>query len=314
MSDGGFDVLVIGEVLVELSSPDPLRSAREFGLSFSGDALNAAAASAAAGASVGLLACIGDDDLGDALSDRVGELGIDASLLRRVPLPNGVYFVSHDSQGDRQFAYARRGSAGSTLGPTDVDAAGAGASAALVASGVTQALSPSCAAAVERAARLVHESGGIVVYDPNFRPRLTQATAARQALAHLAPLVSVATPSCPGDTLPLLGSDDPATAAHGCLELGVTAVAVTCGADGIVYADSGGAELVLDGLQPPVIVDATGAGDVFTGTIAARLALGDDIEEALELGLAASSLSIGGRGGAGAIPTLAETRRHRRAG
>ncbi len=81
---GGFDVLVLGEILVELSAPEPLRSARSFDLSFSGDALNAAAAAAAAGAAVGLLACVGDDDLGEALIDRVRELGIDTSLLRRV--------------------------------------------------------------------------------------------------------------------------------------------------------------------------------------------------------------------------------------
>lgn len=313
MSNDGFDVLVLGEVLVELSAPEPLRSARSFELSFSGDALNAAAAAAAAGASVGLLACLGDDDLGDALVDRVRELGIDPSLLRRVHGQNGVYFVSHDSEGDRQFVYARSGSAGSLLGPGDVDAAAGGQSTALVASGVTHALSPSCAAAVERAAQLVHDSGGIVVYDPNFRPRLTEPPAARKALVSLAPLVSLATPSCPGDTLPLLGTDDAAAAARACLDLGAAAVAVTCGAQGLVYADNGGTELTLDGLRPPAIVDATGAGDVFTGTVAARLAVGDEIEEALELGLAASSLSIGGRGGAGAIPTLLETRLHREA-
>ncbi|HXH87392.1 MAG TPA: sugar kinase [Gaiellaceae bacterium] len=305
-----FDVLVLGEVLVELSAPEPLRSARTFELSFSGDALNAAAAAAAAGASVGLLACIGDDELGAALAERVAALGIDPSLLRRVPAQNGVYFVSHDSEGDRQFVYARRGSAGSTLGPDDVDASGAEESSVLVASGVTFALSPSCAAAVERAAQLVDAAGGIVVYDPNFRPRLTEPPAARQALARIAPLVDLATPSCPGDTLPLLGTHDPVAAARACLELGAAAAAVTRGAAGVVYADGNGAGLALDGLSPPALVDATGAGDVFTGTVAARLALGDRIEKALELGLAASSLSVGGRGGAGAIPTLAETRLH----
>jgi 2-dehydro-3-deoxygluconokinase len=310
VSGRDFDVLVLGEVLVELSSPDPLRSARSFERSFSGDALNAAAASAAAGASVGLLACVGDDDLGDALIDRLGELGIGTSLLRRVAAQNGVYFVSHDSEGDRQFVYARRESAGSTLGPEDVDVMAGAQCGALVASGVTHALSASCAAAVERATQLVHDAGGIVIYDPNFRPRLIEPLAAREALARLAPLATLATPSCPGDTLPLLGTDDPVAAARACLELGAAAAAVTCGADGLVYADRG-AELVLAGFRPPSIVDATGAGDVFTGTVAARLALGDNITEALELGLAASSLSLGGRGGAGAIPKLAETRLHR---
>ena len=41
---------------------------------------------------------------------------------------------------------------------------------ALVVSGITQALSASCAAAVDAA---VSAAGGHVVYDPNFRARLT---------------------------------------------------------------------------------------------------------------------------------------------
>jgi 2-dehydro-3-deoxygluconokinase len=51
-------------------------------------------------------------------------------------------------------------------------------------------------------------------------------------------------------------------------------------------------------------VDATGAGDVFTGTVAARLALGDPLADAVRLGIGAASLSVGGRGGTGYIPSL----------
>jgi 2-dehydro-3-deoxygluconokinase len=58
----------------------------------------------------------------------------------------------------------------------------------------------------------------------------------------------------------------------------------------------------------PEAVDATGAGDVFVGTLAARLALGDSLPEAASLGVGAASLSVAGRGGTGHIPALAETR------
>jgi 2-dehydro-3-deoxygluconokinase len=303
-----YDVMVLGEVLVELSSPEPLRHAREFALSFSGDALNAAAAAAAAGATVGLLARVGDDELGDAIVDRVAELGIDPAPIRRVAGQNGIYFVSHDPAGQRDFVYARRASAGSTLGPDDIDATvGLAASSVLVASGITQALSASCAAAVERAVAVVREAGGTVVYDPNFRSRLTTPGDARRALARVAGLASLITPSCPADSLPLLGTDEPAAAARACLALGARAAAITCGDRGVVFAD-GRRELAIDGVRAPRVVDATGAGDVFTGTVAARLALGDEIEDALRLGVAAASLSLAGRGGAGAIPSLAQTR------
>ena len=73
-----------------------------------------------------------------------------------------------------------------------------------------------------------------------------------------------------------------------------------------------GQELVeLSSTDPLRAVAATGPGDVFTGTLVTRLAHGDSIEEAPQSGLAASSPLLAARGGASAIPTLAETRPHR---
>ena len=303
------DVLVVGEVLVELSSPLPLEDTQLMHLSVSGDALNAAAAAAAAGASVGLLTRVGDDELGTRIVRFCEEHGVDTALIRRVPEPNGLYFVSADPDGEREFVYVRRGSAASGLTPADVDAAGAGAAAALVVSGVTQALSPSCAAAVERAARAVHGAGGQVVYDPNYRRRLTSPEAARSAFAAIAPLAALVTPSSPGDALALLGTDDARDAAAACLRQGARAVAVTCGARGVLL-DRGDGPLELPALPAPVVVDATGAGDVFAGTTAARLALGDDLVDAVRLGGAAAALSLAGQGGTGRLPSLAEAREH----
>jgi 2-dehydro-3-deoxygluconokinase len=60
----------------------------------------------------------------------------------------------------------------------------------------------------------------------------------------------------------------------------------------------------------PRIVDSTGAGDCFAGTLTARLALGDGLLTAVRLGSAAASLSLAGQGGTGHIPTLPETRAH----
>jgi len=329
-----YDVLVVGEVLVELSADGPLRGSDRLTLSFSGDALNAAAAAAAAGASVGLLARIGDDELGDALTAHVERCGVSTALLRRVREPNGMYIVIPDPDSVGGFVYMRRGSAGSTLAPDDVRGVSA---RALVVSGIGQAISESAAEAVELAARTVSEAGGIVVYDPNFRARLTTEAAAREAFARIAPWVSVALPSHPVETRALLGVDTPAAAVAACRRLGVGAVAVTCGAEGVLVglpassADAPGAaadvpvsspDVPEDGdalLAPPAdaagagtdhfvpaarvpaIVDATGAGDAFAGTLAARLALGAELLDAVGDGVAAAARSLGGRGGTGWI-------------
>ena len=288
------DVLVVGEVLAELSSDGRLQDAAVLRLSFSGDALNAAAAAAAAGASVGLLARIGDDELGDALAAHVAACGVRTEWLRRVPRPNGLYIVTPAPDANGGFVYVRRGSAGSTLEPADIDSAPE--CRALVVSGIGQAISSTAAAAVELAARRVYDAGGTVVYDPNFRPRLTTAAVATEALRRIAPSVSVAIPSHPVETRSLLGADEPEAAAAACRRLGAEAVVVTCGAEGALLSDGTGTSHV-PAAPAPGIVDATGAGDVFAGTLAAALANDEPLDGAARAGTRAAALSLGARGG-----------------
>jgi 2-dehydro-3-deoxygluconokinase len=299
------DVIVLGEVLVELSADGELHGGADLRLGFSGDALNAAAAAAAAGARTALLARIADDELGDALQRRVAELGVSTELLRRVPGQQGIYFVAADPTGRREFVYARRGSAGSGLDPADVAAAGVEDAAVVVTSGITAALSQTASAAVDEAARRARR----FVYDPNFRPRLTTPEQATAALARVAPHAELVTPAWPGEARALLGADDPAAAARRCRELGAAAAAVTCGGEGVVL-DDGRSLTRVPGVPAPALVDQTGAGDSLVGTVAARLALGDDLVTAVRLGCAAASLSLQGRGGTGHVAPLSETRDH----
>jgi 2-dehydro-3-deoxygluconokinase len=201
----------------------------------------------------------------------------------------------------------RRGSAASGLGPADLPEAALERARALLTTGVACAISESSAAAVERAVSLVRGAGGVVVYDPNYRRRLTSAESAARMLRRLAPAADVVTPSCPGDSGALLGTDDPESAARSCLRLGARAVVVTCGPEGAVI-DGGSGTARVRPAPVPRLVDATGAGDVLAGTVAARIALGDDLETAARLGCSAAALSLGGPGGTGHLPTLAETR------
>jgi len=299
------DVLVLGEPLVEVSASEPFRDGATVRLAFSGDALNAAAAAAAAGAHTALLARVPDDELGDALVARVTELGIDTGAVIRVPGQHGVYFTHSDPSGRRQFAYARSGSAGSTLCPDDVAAVVEDAGVVL-AGGITAAVSESAAAAVLHAA----ERARRFVYDPNFRPRLTSAEKAVATLRRVAPLAELVTPSWPEEARTLLGLAADATphaAVAAARALGAAAVALTRGSDGVLVGTA--AEVVaVPAAPPPRVVDQTGAGDVFAGTVAARLALGDELLDAVRLGTAAASLSVQGRGGTGFLPTLAQSR------
>lgn len=308
MTSPAVDVLVLGEVLVEISSTSTWADGATARLGFSGDALNVAAASAAAGARTALVARVPDDDLGDALVARAAELGIDVRHVVRVPGgQHGVYLSHADPHGRRQFAYARAGSAGSRLSPADLDDALLRGAGVVVASGILAAVSDSGARTVVHAARRATR----FVFDPNWRPRLTSASAAAALLHEVAPLAAVVTPSWPTETSALLGLPErlPATeAATAVLDLGCGAVVLTCGADGAVVAHGDRIEVVPP-VPPPAVVDQTGAGDALTGTVCARLALGDDLVDAVRLGGAAASLAVQGVGGTGYVAGLDESLR-----
>jgi 2-dehydro-3-deoxygluconokinase len=112
-----FDVVAMGEILLEVATDVPFGHGVPAQLGISGDALNVAAAAAAAGARTALLAVLPDDDLGQAVAARIAELGISTDLLKFRPGQQGVYLVHCDPDGQREFSYARSGSVGSTLGP-----------------------------------------------------------------------------------------------------------------------------------------------------------------------------------------------------
>jgi 2-dehydro-3-deoxygluconokinase len=303
------DVVVIGEPLVELSAPVALTCAETLEIAVSGDAANSAAAAAAAGARTALVGRVSDDDLGRRILRFCAERGIDTAAVLAVDAPSGIYFATADPAGTREFTYVRRGSAGSELARADIDAAPVRHARVVLFSGITHALSATAAVAVEHAARSVAAAGGMVIYDPNFRPRLTTPAAARAALEAIAPHATLVTPSSPGESRALFGTADPEAAAAACLALGAAAVAVTCGPGGVVV-DSGAGPVLIPAAPAPEVVDATGAGDVFAGTVAARLALGDALMAAVALGVAASALSVAGRGGTGHLPSLDEIRAH----
>ncbi|QCP00693.1 sugar kinase [Arthrobacter sp. 24S4-2] len=300
----------MGEILVEVATDVAFGHGVPAQLGISGDALNVAAAAAAAGARTGLLAVLTDDDLGQAIAARIRELGISDELLSFRTGQQGVYLVHSDPEGQREFSYARTGSVGSTLSPDDVDPVVFSTAKAVIASGIACAISASSRAAVLKASGLSRR----FIFDPNFRPRLTSVEEATAVLTDLAPRTFLATPSFPGETSALLGCATPKEAAAKLRSLGASNVAVTCGAEGIQLAgdlmDGSSDSSWIDSIPAPAVVDQTGAGDAFVGTLTARMVLGDSFPVAARYGAAAASLVVGGKGGTGFIPTFDQTRTH----
>lgn len=97
------------------------------------------------------------------------------------------------------------------------------------------------------------------------------------------------------------------TEAMGCeIEaLPVEAVVITRGAEGAEWR-AGGSPVLHQPAFAAEVVDTTGAGDCFTGALAARLAEGAEPADALRFAAAAGALQVGRAGTAGAMPLRAE--------
>ena len=85
--------------------------------------------------------------------------------------------------------------------------------------------------------------------------------------------------------------------------------------DGMLVRTSGGDGIVVEGdrrftVEPPGVtpVDTTGAGDTMNGFVAARLANGASLREAIETGAVAGALSTQAESARAGIPTLEEVR------
>jgi 2-dehydro-3-deoxygluconokinase len=299
------DVLVIGEVLIEVSMTQPLASGVAATIGFSGDVLNSAAAAAAAGARVELLTRLPDGDTGNAMLDFASALSIGTAWTLRQPGEPGVYLNQTDAGGARQFVYARGNSAARSLSVLDLPVGIIDELPILLSTGITCAISESARELVLEACRRART----MVYDPNFRPRLSSVSSAKETLRVIAAEHAILTPAWPSETQALLGVDTAREAAAACLDLGAAAVAITCGERGVLVHDGTRSEWI-PAIAAPSVIDQTGAGDAFAGTLAARLAVGDDLWTSAELACAAASLSVTGTGGLGTKPSLDKTRLH----
>lgn len=303
-----FDLIGIGECMVEFHSAEPLASASQLQRAYGGDVLNALVANQRLGGKTGFITAVGDDPFGSGLLAAWRDEGVDISRAFERPGDNGVYFISVAPSGERAFTYRRHGTPASQLGPEDLDPAYIASSHWLLLSGITQALSPTAQAATLAAARIAADAGVRIAYDPNYRPRLWAMQgglpAARAAFDEIAPFADWLLPSHPADAV-LLGADeslaeDLDTAFAVAVRFAERAphVALKCGADGCILAHSGAVRHV-PGVKADKVVDTTGAGDCWNGSFLFHL---QQTGSPLDAALAANRRAAAKLAYRGAIP------------
>jgi ribokinase len=216
--------------------------------------------------------------------------GIDAAMVEVVDgEPSGVAQILVYDDGDNSIAVAP--GAGAGLGVRHADAAAARLRQARVVMASCEVPLAATAAAFAHA----RAGGAYTLLNP------APAQPLPDTLLALCDLLT------PNETelraLAGVGADVPlASAADALLARGAGAVAVTLGAAGCALFRRGHPPVTVAG-HAMRVVDTIGAGDTFTGAMAAALARGEPIESALAWANAAAALSVTGSGAIGGMPS-----------
>lgn len=296
------EIVCIGEPLYELNQQSDGRFLPGFG----GDTMNVAIAAARLGARTAMVSKLGADPFGDAIETLLRAEQVDVGAIsRHATAPTGLYLVTH-GPGGHNFTYYRKDSAASLLGPGDIPAGLIAGARYLHVSGISQAIGAEARDAVDHAIALARAAKVPLSYDTNLRLRLWPVEAARPVVERTARQADFLKTSLE-DSTALLGLDDPARIAAHFLGLGCRIVVVTLGKAGVHLATGAGQEAI-NGFAVDA-VDATGAGDAFTGAFLAELVAGRDARAAARFANAAAALSTLGYGAVQPLPRRPDVER-----
>ncbi len=284
------DVLVIGSLNADLvvrcaRMPEPGETV--FGSDVQrhpgGKGLNQAIAAARAGAAVAMCGSVGDDDSGAWLREQLRADGVDDAHICVAPGPSGTALIEVDDAGRNRIVVVS--GANANLTPEQASAAVAAApDDAVVLAGFEVPMATVTAGIVA-----AHGRGLTTIVNP---------APAMPLPAELLAATDVLIPN-EHEVLAITGTDSLDAAVSHLRSSGVSDVIVTLGEHGARWVNVDG-----DRVMPTFAVDAidtVAAGDAFCGALAATLASGVDMDDAIRRALAAGALAVTS---AGAVPSL----------
>ncbi len=288
------DLITLGESMLRLSPPagSALERALQLNVHVAGAESNVAISAQRMGLSAGWISRLPDNPLGKLVTTTLASQGVDVSrVIWAAQGRVGTYYVELASRPRaNRVIYDRAGSAVTFMTPAEVDWDYVSSSKLIHLSGITPALSPSCADVIRQAVELGHSHQIPVSFDVNYRAKLWSPEQARTVLE----------PLLKGIHILRAGADEARTifGLSGDSEQIVRALAARFGAAITVVTDGPNPALAFDGrtlydktCHPVEIIDEIGAGDAFmAGFLVGYLERG--VAYGLEFGQALAALKL----------------------
>lgn len=254
-----------------------------------GKGANQAVAAARSGADVCLWSALGSDELADRLI-RMLQSDLDTDRLIRLPYPTDRSMILIDEAGENAIVSAAACvRAFDPLSQTNLQARWQAGETLLLQGNLPWEVTAACLQHAKR-------SGIVTVLNASPLPE-----------SHIDDLSDVDLVIVnQGEASALTGFDDHGEAAHMLLDKGAGRVIVTLAGEGSLILDAkDGAPIKLPA-QATAVVDTSGAGDCFAGTVAGLLTRGKSLVQAATVATRAAAISVGRLGTLAAYPTRAE--------
>jgi 2-dehydro-3-deoxygluconokinase len=295
-----FDIISIGECMIELSTNESLIYAEILHKYYGGDTLNAAVAAARLGSKVGYITRVGRDSFQTYLLDSWQAENIDTSNIKIVEGYNGLYILSIQEESRKEFVFYRKKSASTTLSTDDISEEYIQSANIVYSTGITQSLSASAKGAVKKAFCIAKDKGCLVAYDPNYRERLWDTDEANEAMEEIIDCVDIIMLNNIHDAEWLIDQTSPDKIIKYFWDKGVSTVAVKMGKKGCVIGYNGEISTIPSKEVEPV--DSTGAGDAFNGGFLHGISCGYTPFESARLATIVASEQIKGLGAVKSLP------------
>jgi ribokinase len=299
------NVVVVGSLSVDFVMRVPRRpekgetiSGFDFNTFVGGKGNNQALAAARAGAKVHMVGCVGKDSYGDRLAQTLERSGVSTQFLFRDPdAGTGIANIYVDPEGDNSIVIVPQANASLTVDEVST-AMGVICDASVV---MLQLEIPM--ETVVHVAKAAHASGVKVMLNP--APAPPSGTLPDELLKSVDLLIPNQSEA---ELLTGVKVHDRSSAHEAAKKLqakGVREVIVTLGDKGALIVDTNGIAILIPAFQVTP-VDTTAAGDAFCGALAAGLASGMPLRDAVRLGCAAGALATTHAGAEPSLPTRAE--------